>query len=134
MIHRRSKIARLPREIREQVSAPDPRSHPTHPSHWSHYSVDYEPRITHHTSPFYVGVDVARKHDLTVIDVGERIGDTLWDRMRIELHDKKFSEIEEELFRILRLSSVRRCCIDATGIGMQLAERARDRFGWKVEP
>jgi phage FluMu gp28-like protein len=45
---------------------------------------------------FYVGVDVARKHHLTVIDVGEKIGDTLWDRMRIELHDKEFSEIEEE--------------------------------------
>ena len=29
---------------------------------------------------------------------------------------------------------VRRCCIDATGLGMQLAERAADRFGtWRVE-
>ena len=83
---------------------------------------------------FYVGVDVARKHHLTVIDVGEKIGDTIWDRIRIELHDKKFSEIEEELFAILNLSAVKRCCIDATGIGLQLAERARDRFGWKVEP
>ena len=87
-----------------------------------------------HRPHFYVGVDVARKHDLTVIDVGEKIGDIVWDRIRIELRDKKFSEIEEELFRILRLSSIRRCCIDATGIGMQLAERAKDRFGWKVEP
>jgi phage FluMu gp28-like protein len=83
---------------------------------------------------FFVGVDVARKHHLTVIDVGEKIGDTLWDRLRIELHDKKFSEIEEELHRILRLPSVKRCCIDATGIGMQLAERAKERFRSKVEP
>jgi phage FluMu gp28-like protein len=29
---------------------------------------------------------------------------------------------------------VKRACIDATGLGMQLAERARERFGWKVEP
>src|SRR5687768_2945487 len=82
---------------------------------------------------FYVGVDVARKHHLTVIDVGEKIGDVHWDRMRIELHDKTFSEIEHELFKILELRQVKRCCIDATGLGMQLAERAKERFGWKVE-
>jgi len=29
---------------------------------------------------------------------------------------------------------MRRACLDATGLGMQLAERARQRFGWKVEP
>ena len=67
-------------------------------------------------------------------DIGEKIGDVLWDRMRIELHNKKFSEIEDELFPILRLRSVKRCCIDATGMGMQLAERAKERFGYKVEP
>ena len=82
----------------------------------------------------FVGVDVARKKHLCVIDVGELIGDIIWDRMRIELQDKPFSEIESELYRILELRNVRRCCIDATGLGMQLAERARQRFGWKVEP
>jgi phage FluMu gp28-like protein len=29
---------------------------------------------------------------------------------------------------------VKRCCIDATGLGMQLAEEARVDFGWKLEP
>jgi phage FluMu gp28-like protein len=82
---------------------------------------------------FYVGVDVARKHHLTVIDVGEKIGDVHWDRLRIELHDKTFSEIEHELFAILELPQVKRCCIDATGLGMQLAERATERFRYKVE-
>ena len=86
------------------------------------------------TRAFYVGVDVARKHHLTVIDVGEKIGDVHWDRMRIELHDKAFSETEDELFAILQLPQVKRCCIDATGLGMQLAERAKERFGHKVEP
>ncbi|HKQ38504.1 MAG TPA: terminase family protein [Verrucomicrobiae bacterium] len=82
---------------------------------------------------FYVGVDVARKHHLTVIDVGEKVADVHWDRMRIELQDKTFSEIEHELFQILELRQIKRCCIDATGLGMQLAERAKERFGWKVE-
>src|SRR5204863_7924891 len=41
--------------------------------------------------------------------------------------------IEFELYRLLKLPHVKRACIDATGMGMQLAERARERFGWKVE-
>jgi len=92
--------------------------------------VSHDPPVSR---SFYVGVDVARKHHLTVIDVGEKIGDVHWDRMRIELHDKTFSEIEHELFAILELPQVKRCCIDATGLGMQLAERAKERFRYKVE-
>jgi phage FluMu gp28-like protein len=82
----------------------------------------------------YCGVDVARKKHLCVIDLGEKIGDVMWDRYRIELQDKPFSEIEYELWRVLQLPAVKRCCIDDTGLGMQLAERAKERFGWKVEP
>jgi phage FluMu gp28-like protein len=82
---------------------------------------------------FYLGVDVARKQHLTVIDVGEKIGDVTWDRMRIELQNKTFSEIEIELYRLLELPKVKRCCIDATGLGMQLAERAKEKFRYKVE-
>src|SRR5205814_9706126 len=78
-------------------------------------------------------MDTGSKIDLTVIDVGELIGDVLWDRLRIELHNKTFAEQEYELYRLLALPQVQRVCIDATGLGMQLAERARERFGWKVE-
>jgi phage FluMu gp28-like protein len=82
----------------------------------------------------YLGMDVARKHNLCVIDVGEKIGDVMWDRCRIELHNQPFSKIEAELHRLLALPQVKRACIDATGMGAQLVERARERFGWKVEP
>jgi phage FluMu gp28-like protein len=81
----------------------------------------------------YIGVDVGRKKDLTVIDVGERLGDVTYDRLRLELQNKTFAEQEFELYRLLALPWVFRCCIDATGLGMQLAERAKERFGWKVE-
>ncbi|HSU54946.1 MAG TPA: terminase family protein [Candidatus Dormibacteraeota bacterium] len=85
-------------------------------------------------SAFFLGMDVARKDNLCVIDVGEKVGDVIWDRCRIELQNKTFSEIEFELFRLLGVPQVKRACIDATGMGMQLAERAQERFGWKVEP
>lgn len=86
------------------------------------------------SNSLYLGLDVARKKDLCVLDVGERIGDVVWDRLRIELLNRPFAEIEEELYRLLRLRQVKRVCIDATGIGAQLAERASARFGYKVEP
>jgi len=82
----------------------------------------------------FLGLDVARKHDLCVFDVGEKIGDVVWDRLRIEMRGCRFAEIEATLFRLLRLRQIKRACIDATGLGAQLAERAAERFEWKVEP
>src|SRR6266404_3300572 len=87
---------------------------------------------SHLLSPiFYLGVDVARINNLCVIYVVEKVGDVMWDRLRIELQNKTFSEIEFELYRLLALPQIKRACIDSTGIGMQLAERARQQFGWK---
>jgi phage FluMu gp28-like protein len=85
-------------------------------------------------NPWYLGVDVARKKDLCVLDLGEKIGDVVWDRLRIELLDRPFSEIEEELYRLLRLPELKRACVDGTGLGAQLAERAQEEFDWKIEP
>ena len=90
--------------------------------------------LAHCPNPLFLGVDVARKKDLCVLDVGEKIGDVVWDRLRIELLDRPFSEMEEELYRLLKLRQLKRACIDATGMGTQLAERAFERFSGKVEP
>lgn len=84
-------------------------------------------------NPLYVGVDFGRKKDLTVIDVEEKVGDVMWERLRLELDRKSFTEQEHELWRILELPQVKRACLDATGLGMQMAERAKERFGWKIE-
>jgi phage FluMu gp28-like protein len=81
----------------------------------------------------YMGVDVGRTRNLFVIDVGEKIGDVIWDRARIELHNRPFGEMKENLYPILALSQLKRCCMDANGIGIQLHEEARERFGWKAE-
>ncbi len=94
----------------------------------------HEAREKHRGRAFYLGVDVARKKDLCVLDLGERVGDVVWDRLRIELQNRPFSEIEDRLYRLCNLRQVKRVAIDATGLGAQLAERARARFGWKIEP
>jgi phage FluMu gp28-like protein len=82
----------------------------------------------------YMGVDIGRNRDLTVIWALERINGRFFTRQIIELQGVKFSEQEGELYALLDLPMVRRCCIDATGLGMQLAERAQDRYRYRVEP
>lgn len=79
----------------------------------------------------YLGVDIGRKRDLTVIWLDELIGDVSWTRFIWELHRVKFRHQMAHL-RVL-LPHVRRACIDSTGMGAQLAEDARDDFGSKVE-
>jgi len=86
------------------------------------------------TNPLYVGVDVGRDHDLTVIWVLEKLAGIHLTRRRIELKNETFDAQESALYEVLSLPNVRRCCIDSTGIGRQFAERAQQRFGtYKVE-
>lgn len=92
------------------------------------------PDLAAATGPRYVGVDVGREHDLTVIWVLERLGDVAFTRRIVEMKGQSFDAQEAALYEILALPGIRRCCIDNTGLGRQFAERARQRFGTKVEP
>ena len=83
----------------------------------------------------YVGVDVGRARDFTVIWVCEKQGDVLYTRRVIVLDRKRFADQEAILYEILERPNVVRCCIDQTGIGRQFAERAQERFGsYRIEP
>jgi phage FluMu gp28-like protein len=88
----------------------------------------------HPASVFYAGMDVARFHHLCVIDVGEKIGDVMWDRCRIELQGERFREMKANLYPIASEPNLQRVCIDAGGNGSQLSEEAKDDLGWKIEP
>ncbi len=83
----------------------------------------------------FVGVDIGRRKDLTVISIIEKIGDVRFLRKKIELEKIKFSTQREILFDILSHPKLRRAAIDATGLGMQLAEEAEEHFGkYRIEP
>ncbi len=101
----------------------------------------------------YVGVDVGRKRDVTAIwlwhkQVGPpappekrgpaagEAGDVVLSTIGVlVLQDAPFAEQELQIGRILEHRSVRRCCIDSTGMGLHLAERLVERFGdHRVEP
>lgn len=82
----------------------------------------------------YVGVDVGRRKDLTVIWCLERFENNKYTRKVKVLEKTPFHIQYEILSAILKHSKLRRCCIDSTGIGMQLAETAQKDFGqYRVE-
>ena len=84
---------------------------------------------------YYLGVDIGRRHDLSVFWLWEKVSDVFWTRLVREMKGSTFREQREFLYSLLEGSpSIRRTCIDATGIGAQLAEEAVERFGNRVEP
>jgi phage FluMu gp28-like protein len=84
-------------------------------------------------NPLFIGYDVARTTDLSVIDVEEKVGDVLWERLRIEMRGKSFAEQRDTLWQLMACPAVRRACIDSTGLGMQLAEEAVAQWGYRAE-
>ncbi len=83
----------------------------------------------------FVGVDIGRKHDLTVLWAFDLVDKKLTSLGLIELSSMPFRQQFEIISGVLACHNVRRCCVDSTGLGMQLAEELVERFGaWKVEP
>ncbi len=81
------------------------------------------------TGPLFAGIDVGRKSDRTSIIVGELLGEIIYTRLKISLKDTTFTKQEEYIYYLLSHPLMRRACIDATGLGMQMAERAKEKFG-----
>lgn len=88
--------------------------------------------IDHHAD-LYLGMDIGRQHDLSVIWLAERIGDVYWTRLVRVLEKTPFHVQQEILHGYLADPRVRRACIDSTGIGAMLAEEARRLCGPRVE-
>lgn len=83
---------------------------------------------------FFVGVDIGRRKDLTVIWVLEKLENIKYTRMVMELSKMPFHQQEEILYSILAHKNFRRSCQDETGIGMQMTENAQLKFGqYRVE-
>ena len=84
--------------------------------------------------PAYVGVDIARRRDLFVIWVIEKVGDVRWTREVVGLRGATFAAQDAELDRVMRAYNVRRVCMDQTGMGEKPVEDAQRRHGaYKVE-
>ena len=87
------------------------------------------------TGDLYVGMDIGRRNNPSVIWIEEKLGEILYTRRVIRLKNVPYRDQREILYGVLSHKNFRRCCIDATGIGNQLAEEARQDFGaLRVEP
>ncbi|HSA07584.1 MAG TPA: terminase family protein [Candidatus Gastranaerophilales bacterium] len=86
------------------------------------------------TGDLFVGMDIGRKKDLSVIWILEKLGNVKYSRIVKIMAKTPFHIQEEVLSNILKHKCLRRCCIDSTGLGMQLAETAQRKFGqYRVE-
>ena len=104
---------------------------PGEPWEWSFnpQSAFYNPQ-----SSLYLGVDIGRFHDLTVIWVLEKNALNLLTRKIICLEKQTFEAQEAVLYPLLALPAVRRACIDQSGLGCQFVERAKKKFDrYRVE-
>lgn len=86
--------------------------------------IDWQQREQGH---LFVGIDIGRKHDLTVIWVLEKLGDTYYTRHVETLRGMRKSDQEKIIWPWIERS--RRTCIDATGLGIGWTDDAQDRFG-----
>jgi phage FluMu gp28-like protein len=79
--------------------------------------------------PCFVGVDIAARHDLFVIWVGEMVGDVLWTREVIARRRIPFAEQDALLAGVFERYKVARACMDQTGMGEKPVEDAQRRHG-----
>ena len=80
----------------------------------------------------YVGFDVGRKVDLSVITVLEKVEGKFWARGILRIQDMRLPDQELRLGEICRLPKFRAAAIDMTGLGLGLYEYARKSFGSRI--
>ena len=83
------------------------------------------------SSPRYIGMDIGRSHDLSVIVEGVKLGDVLAIDGVTVLSKMAFADQLAVLVGKARAERVRGVCIDSTGIGAMLAEEATRLIGGK---
>jgi phage FluMu gp28-like protein len=82
----------------------------------------------------YAGWDVARKRHFSIFWLVKKLGDVCYTVHIKEFQKTRFALQNEYLDKVLALPRLRRLCIDATGMGLPLTERAQEKFGkYRVE-
>jgi phage FluMu gp28-like protein len=77
----------------------------------------------------FLGGDIARVKDFTIFWVVRKVAGFRPTAHRIALRNTPFDEQERRLYELLALPNLRRACIDNSGLGRQLVERAIKKFG-----
>ena len=85
-------------------------------------------------NPLFLGWDIGRTKDLSVIPILELVAPYLYLRFLQEFEKTKYRVQMQFLDMCMRLRTMRRGCIDQTGMGLPLTEFAQDTHGkYRVE-
>jgi len=82
-------------------------------------------------------VDIGRRRDLTVLwllEADDGPAPVYWTRGLLALDRQPFAAQRQALDALLAQAAVRRCAVDATGLGAMLAEELQTKWGARVEP
>lgn len=93
---------------------------------WTQSALD---RFYNATGNLYVGVDVARRRDLTVITVIERLGEMRVVLGLLRIENMRLPDQKIRVGAVCRMPKFRHGCIDMTGLGVGLLEFAQDAYG-----
>lgn len=92
-----------------------------------------DPTCVPDDAPRFIGMDIGRSKDLSVIHLGAKVNGTTHLIATEVLRKMPFAEQLQRLCTLAADRRVRRVAIDATGIGAMLAEEARRALGSKAE-
>lgn len=94
-----------------------------------------DPQSLPSDKPLFMGVDVGRRHDSTVIYILSKRDEILRTEGYLKLEQTSFDEQEEMIGLYLRMNNMVHAYIDESGIGIQLAENMVEQWGdHKVTP
>ena len=83
--------------------------------------------------PLYLGWDLAKINDLSVVWMAEDVAGRLVSRRVKAMHKVDFSEQYEEVDEYMSTPNVVRMCLDSSGMGERPYEEMRATYGWRVE-
>lgn len=86
------------------------------------------------SAPTYIGWDIARRRDLSIIWVIKKIGDVFHTVEIVRMHKDTFAAQRAELDRLCKAHRPQRICIDQTGMGEVITEQVKATYGeYRVE-
>ncbi len=94
---------------------------------------DPEELAEYRGGPCWVGMDIARRRDLTVIAVLEEWASRLWCRELVELRGATFAVQLGALEQVMDRYRVVRAALDQTGMGEMMVETAKEQHGTRIE-
>ncbi len=96
-------------------------------------AIEADDKITSQYQEFFIGIDIALKHDLYVLILMERVGDIFWCRHIEARQNISFAEQEILLEQMVQKFNPLKIIMDSTGMGAMPFERARQKYGLLVD-